>query len=266
MGDVNRGGTMTDRHDPNEPWDDYGPGGSANGPSSGGGRLGWLWALVAVLGLTLLVAWLASRFPGALDDEDDRISLVRLGAILVVIAACVVGLRRVRIGTAAKQLLAWVAVGFVLVLLYSFRGELGMVKDRMAAEFLPQDGMVTQAGDVVFRRGADRHFHIEAMIDGVPVRFMVDTGASDVVLTPRDARRIGIPAGELTFNRVYSTANGRVTGAPVRLGEIRVGSIRLRDVRASVNGADMSESLLGMSFLDRLAGYEVRGDRLILRP
>lgn len=228
--------------------------------------MGWLWAVIAVLSLTLLVAWLASRFPGTLDDDDNQLSLVRLGAILVIVAAGVMSMRRVQIGTAAKQMLAWVAIGFVLVLLYSFRGELGMVKDRMAAEILPHDGTVTQTGDVVFRRGDNRHFNIEAMVNGVPIRFMVDTGASDVVLTPRDARRIGFTAGELTFNRVYSTANGQVTGAPVRLNVMQVGSIRLRNIRASVNGADMSQSLLGMSFLDRLNGYEVQGDRLILRP
>lgn len=262
------GEPMTDRHDPRAPWDDFGPGGTPGGPNGprGGHRMGWLWALAATLALTVLVGWLASLYPGALDDDDSQIRLVRLGALLVLVCAGVVGMRRVDLGTAAKQALAWVAIGFGLVLLYSFRDELGMVRDRVAAEVLPHEGAVGSTGEVVFRRGDDRHFHVEAVVDGVPLRFMVDTGASDVVLSPRDARRIGIAPGSLTFNRIYSTANGRVTGAPVRLAELRVGPIRLRDLRASVNGADMAQSLLGMSFLDRLGGYEVRGDRLILRP
>ena len=65
---------------------------------------------------------------------------------------------------------------------------------------------------------------------------------------------------------MYRTANGTVTGAPVRLDEVRLGTIVLRDVRASVNGAAMNRSLLGMSFLGRLGGYQVTGDRMTLTP
>ena len=94
----------------------------------------------------------------------------------------------------------------------------------------------------------------------------MDTGASDIVLSPADAARAGFERSELAFNRQYQTANGIGWGAPVVLRSIEAGAIRFRGVAASVNDAPMSESLLGMSFLDRLAGFEVRGDSLILRP
>jgi len=105
---------------------------------------------------------------------------------------------------------------------------------------------------------------VEALVDGEPVRFLVDTGASDVVLSPADARRIGFDPAQMSFTRTYNTANGLVQGAPVRLGAVEVGPIRIEDVRASVNGADMRRSLLGMSFLSRLGGYEVSEDALTL--
>ena len=98
------------------------------------------------------------------------------------------------------------------------------------------------------------------------IRFLVDTGASEVVLSPRDAERLGFDLKSLNFNRIYQTANGTVTGAPVRLEEIRIGPIVVSDVRASVNGAEMKRSLLGMSFLGRLGGYRVNGDVLTLSP
>ena len=94
---------------------------------------------------------------------------------------------------------------------------------------------------------------------------MVDAGASNVVLSPADARRLGFDLARLSFHQVFRTANGMVRGAPVTLAEIRIGPIELHNVRASVNGADLSQSLLGMSFLDRLAGYSVENGTLTLR-
>ncbi len=85
------------------------------------------------------------------------------------------------------------------------------------------------------------------------------------MLSPADARRLGFDLGRLAFTEYYATANGTVRGAPIRLDEIVVGPIRLTNLRASVNEAAMDTSLLGMSFLNRLDSYEVRGDTLTLR-
>ena len=103
------------------------------------------------------------------------------------------------------------------------------------------------------------------MANGVPIRFLIDTGASDIVLNPSDARRLGFDASNLRFSRQYETANGMVRGAPVTLRELRVGQLHLFDVEASVNEAPLEVSLLGMSFLNELSGYEVARGRLILR-
>ncbi|HSE74455.1 MAG TPA: TIGR02281 family clan AA aspartic protease, partial [Dongiaceae bacterium] len=93
-----------------------------------------------------------------------------------------------------------------------------------------------------------------------------DTGATDIVLAPRDARRIGIDPDSLEFNRFAETANGTVRGAAIRLDSLEVGPITLNQVPATVNGADMSESLLGMAFLSRLHGWRVEGGELTLVP
>ena len=109
------------------------------------------------------------------------------------------------------------------------------------------------------------HYVIDAMVNGAPVTFLVDTGASEIVLTLDDARRIGLEPRTLAFTQRFSTANGEVRGAPVVLREIRIGQFRLLDVSASVNEAPLPLSLLGMSFLEQLNGYEVDRGRLILR-
>jgi len=118
---------------------------------------------------------------------------------------------------------------------------------------------------MVLSARADGQFVVEARVNGQPVRFMVDTGASDLMLSPADAARLGFDLDTLAYTHPYQTANGRVYGAPVRLGEVAVGPIVLRNVKASVNGAPLDHSLLGMSFLGRLGGFSVDGSRLTLR-
>jgi clan AA aspartic protease (TIGR02281 family) len=119
--------------------------------------------------------------------------------------------------------------------------------------------------EYVVEAGPGGHYLVEALVNGAPVTFLVDTGASDVVLILDDARRIGLEPRALAFTQRFSTANGEVRGAPVVLREIRIGQLYLYDVTASVNEAPLEVSLLGMSFLEQLSGYQVERGRLILR-
>jgi clan AA aspartic protease (TIGR02281 family) len=122
-------------------------------------------------------------------------------------------------------------------------------------------------GDVeqMIEAGPHGHFLVEAVVNGVPIDFMVDTGASHIVLTQKDARKLGLTPASLQFTQEFRTANGTVRAAPVELRELRIGQFRLFDLEASVNGGPLPISLLGMSFLQRLSSYEVARGRLILR-
>ncbi|MCP5368670.1 MAG: TIGR02281 family clan AA aspartic protease [Hyphomicrobiales bacterium] len=222
----------------------------------------WLALLGGVVALTVFLAW---RFPDALAAGGGGGRLVYLVALLALVSAGIMGMRRIRLGPALRNAAIWVAIGLVALLAYSFRDEFRFVTDRLTGELLPHAAQQTGARELQVRRGADGHFHLEARVDGVPVRFLVDTGASDVTISPTDARRLGLDPAGLAYTRFYATANGGVRGAPVRLAEVAVGPLRLTDVPATVNEAEMAGSLLGMGFLDRLRGYEVRGDTLVLR-
>lgn len=231
----------------------------------GAGPNRWVWFLVVAVGLTGLVVWLIDRYPGTLDSRDAMINLTRYGAILVLVASGILAGRTLNVKTAVRDIAIWVAILAGLVAIYGFRHEFEVLGLRIAGELEPTRGNETGDGEILYRRSADGHFYIDAAVNGRTVRFLVDTGASDIVLSPADAARIGFERSELVFNRQYQTANGIGRGAPVTLRSIETGTVRFRDVAASVNDAPMSESLLGMSFLDRLSGYEVRGDSLILR-
>lgn len=117
----------------------------------------------------------------------------------------------------------------------------------------------------VIEAGPNGHYVIEVMVNGMPITFLIDTGASEVVLNLADARRVGFEPRTLRYTQRFETANGEVRGAPVTLRELRIGQLQLYDLEASVNEGPLSVSLLGMSFLQRLTSYEVRDGRLVLR-
>ena len=99
----------------------------------------------------------------------------------------------------------------------------------------------------------------------MPVRFLVDTGASELVLSLADAARVGIDPASSAFVGRARTANGMVATAPVRLGRVEFGGFSDSGVPASVGGGELDVSLLGMSYLDRFASIEIEGDRMTLR-
>ncbi len=231
---------------------------------AGKGKGLWLWLVVAGLALSVLILWLVTSFPDALRNDNGQVSLVYQVMLLVFIGSAMIVRWRAKPGQALRYAAIWLGLGAVLFLGYAFKDEAGNLKNRVMAELMPSRGAVA-GGSISFRAQEGGHFIIEALVDGTPVRFLLDTGASDVVLSPRDAERLGFDLSTLTYNRIYRTANGTVSGAPVRLGSVAIGPVLLRDVRASVNGAEIGQSLLGMSFLQRLGGYSVSGDRLTLR-
>jgi len=85
--------------------------------------------------------------------------------------------------------------------------------------------MTTGPNSIVFRAANDGHFHVDAVVDGKSIEMLVDTGATTVSLSRRDAARIGIDLTRLVYNRRVMTANGPAMSAPVTLRELRVGPI-----------------------------------------
>jgi len=226
---------------------------------------GWILWLALLLGIGALVAFLLWRFPDAIYDERDQVHLVRLLLVLVLVASSILAGRRLRLRGVAKAAALWAGVIVVLALGLTYRGEIGAIGERVLGEFLPHRGTTLSENEIRFPASADGHFRIEARVDGTPIRFLVDTGASRIVLSPADAQRIGFDPASLQFTGFAETANGTVRTAPVRLGSIEIGPIRLHDIPASVNQAEMRGSLLGMSFLERLNSFEIRDGTLILR-
>jgi len=117
----------------------------------------------------------------------------------------------------------------------------------------------------VYRRARDGHFYVDAEVNGARIRFLIDTGATFVALSPEDARSAGLRIFESDYTARTTTANGVTRVAPVTLRQVELEQMQLFDVRAVVLERPMPVSLLGMSFLSRLQSYETRNDELVLR-
>jgi aspartyl protease family protein len=228
------------------------------GKRRGGG--GWLIVLVLLAGAGL-AAWLWTYLPEGAEKRFVYLCLL----LAFVTGSLLWGLRRAPLSRSLRHAAIWLVLGGVLFVGYSFRDEVLYVVDRVQGDLTPERGYGATEREISFRAGPGGHYTVEAMVDGVPVVFLVDTGASEVVLTLEDARRLGFDPGKMTFSRTYQTANGTVRGAPVMLQKLAIGPIVVENVRASVNSAPMEGSLLGMTFLSRIGGYSVSGDVLTLQ-
>jgi aspartyl protease family protein len=232
-------------------------------PRRGPSRL-ILW--LATLGVVGLGVWgLYGMFPGRITTTEDWGYLARGVAVLGLVLASVIGARRMKLKDAARNLAIWIGVFGVVVLGVAYRGPLGAVAMRVRSELIP--GYAAPAGDhaMALSEDADGSFHVVGRVNGQPVNFLVDTGASDIVLSPADASRLGIDPATLRFTRPYETANGIGQGAAYTAASLEVGKIRLSNVAMSINQAPMSTSLLGMTFLKRIDSFEIKDGQLILK-
>jgi aspartyl protease family protein len=203
-------------------------------------------------------------------DSDQLVHLLYLTLLLAFVAAGL-GYRRGRMGAALGQLAVWAVVAVGLVAVYAYRDPILRFAQPVLAELDPSRAVEVVSTDgereLVIRRGPDGHFQVEAEVNGVPVRFLVDTGASTTVLSLQDAERSGIETELLEFNRPVQTANGIAHYARARLRSLEIGPFRLTDVPVGVMpGEAMNISLLGMSALDRFASWRIEGNQMVLVP
>jgi aspartyl protease family protein len=205
-------------------------------------------------------------------STTDFSRLATLLAILVFVGIGVI-VRSMRASEVIQAILFWTMAIVVLVGLYGFRDELGIVGGRIVGALVPGTPIAgrlsgeTDPNSVVILRNGGGHFGVRAEIDNEPMSLLVDTGATFVTLTPDDAAEIGIDPSTLDYVVPIQTANGTIRAASIRLERISIGPIERENIPALVapRGA-LDESLLGLSFLDKLGGYSISGDRLVLHP
>ncbi|WP_339106960.1 TIGR02281 family clan AA aspartic protease [Thioclava sp. GXIMD4216] len=187
---------------------------------------------------------------------DDIGQLVYLVLLLTVVGGYVMFDFRRNLSRRLQQLAIWALI-FLGVL-----AAVGLWAD-IRSTVLPSQKVVAE-NRIEVPKAPDGHFYLTAKVNGKPIRFIVDTGATTIALSREDARKAGINTSDMAFIGRASTANGMIRTAPVRLATMDLGPIHDTNVPASVNAAEMDGSLLGMTYLSKFARIELSADKLIL--
>lgn len=187
-------------------------------------------------------------------DYGNLAYLVLLGAVVVFWFFVQ---NRQSLGKTAQQALVW---GLI------FLGVIAAVGlwDDIRNTVRPAQAVFADQGRVEVPRAPDGHYYLTLDLNGNPVEFVIDTGATNVVLSRDDAARAGIDPEGLNYVGRAMTANGEVRTAPVRLDRVSMGPIVDENVRAWVNEGDMPMSLLGMDYLQRWSRIEIARGALVL--
>ncbi|MBK0326863.1 TIGR02281 family clan AA aspartic protease [Rhodobacteraceae bacterium F11138] len=184
-------------------------------------------------------------------------NLIYLVLLLAMVLTWYMAQNRKSLGKTVQQALAW---GLIFVGIIAAIG----VWDDIRQTLRPSQSMISATGQVEVPRANDGHYYLTLQLDGEPVDFLIDTGASEMVLSHSDAQRVGVDLEGLAYVGRANTANGIVKTAPITLNRVELGHVQDRDVRAWVNQGEMEQSLLGMSYLRRWERIEITGDALVL--
>ena len=232
------------------------------------GRFFWIAVVVLVGGLIVLVMANSSGQVLGLDTDSFG-NLVYLGALGALVASGILASGQ-RFGQTVRLLAMWLLVILVFMAGYEYRYELQDVASRVSGGIIPGSPLSVTDGDgraiVTLRQRVDGHFEADVDVNGETVRAIVDTGATSTVLSAADAERAGFDPSALIFNIPVSTANGTANAARIVADEVAVGGIVRKDLPLLVaESGRLDQSLLGMNFIGTLSGFDVRGDRLVLR-
>lgn len=190
-------------------------------------------------------------------NSDDIGQLIYLVLLLLVVGSWVFVQNRQSLGKTAQQLMIWALIFLGVIAAYG-------LWDDIRTTVVPQQAVLSDDGQIRVPRARDGHYYLTLQVNDQPVEFLVDTGASDMVLNADTAERLGIDPSALSYFGRAMTANGEVRTARVTLDTVALGPITDRDVSAWVNEGALAQSLLGMGYLQRFSGFEIRNNELIL--
>jgi aspartyl protease family protein len=231
-------------------------------------RFFWIGIAILAVGLIVLVATGSGGQVLGLDTDSFG-NLVYLAVLGALVASGILASGQ-RFGQTVRTLAVWLLVVLVFMAGYEYRYELQDVASRVSGGIIPGSPLSITDGDgraiVTLQKRMDGHFDANVSINGRSIHAIVDTGATTTVLTESDAESVGFDPQALVFNIPISTATGTTTAARVVADEVAVGGIVRKNMPLLVaEDSRLGQSLLGMNFIGSLSGFDVRGDRLVLR-
>ncbi len=230
----------------------------------------FFWIFIGIMGL-VLIALIASGDTGkTLGFESNQFAAFSVMALWAVLIGSGVFSRGIKFGDTLKQMAVWVVIILLLMSGYVFRYDMQDMASRLTGGLVPGSPISTTNDEgrteVTLIRSENGHFEANAGVNGKSVRFLVDTGATAIVLSASDAELAGINIEALSFTVITQTANGTGRSARAKIETLYLGGIERKNLTVLVaEPGKLDQSLLGQQFLESLASYEKRGDRLTLR-
>ncbi len=196
---------------------------------------------------------------------EDGPSLI-WGVVCVVLLISSLAARRLPLGYLAKAGLAWVAIFAALFAIFSFRFEFITIWDRVKADISGTAGQSISGEAIELRRQDDGHYWLQVDVNGKPVRFMIDSGATTTAINANTASETGVEVNANGYPIILSTANGRVAAKRGIVRSLTVGPHSIENHQVVVSESFGDVNVLGMNFLDSMKSWKVEANMMVLQP
>jgi aspartyl protease family protein len=195
---------------------------------------------------------------------EDGPSLI-WGVVCILLLLSSLAARRLPLGYIAKAAFAWIAIFAALFAIFSFRFEFKAVWERVKADISGTAGQSVRGDEITIRRQDDGHYWLQLDVNGKPVRFMIDSGATTTAVNANTARETGIEVDTTGYPVFLNTANGRVTAQRGVILSLKIGSRELGQHDVVVSESFGDTNVLGMNFLDSMQSWKVEGNVMTLK-
>ena len=187
------------------------------------------------------------------------------GVVCIVLLMSSLAARRLPLGYVAKAAFAWIAIFAALFAIFSFRFEFRAVWERVKADISGTAGQSVNGEEITIRRQDDGHYWLQLDVNGKPVRFMIDSGATTTAVNGNTARETGIQVDTNGYPVFLDTANGRVTAQRGIIRSLKIGTREVGQHNVVVSESFGDTNVLGMNFLDSMQSWKVEANVMTLK-
>ena len=187
------------------------------------------------------------------------------GVVCILLLLSSLAARRLPLGYVAKAAFAWIAIFAALFAIFSFRFEFKAVWERVKADISGTAGQNVSGGEIAIRRQDDGHYWLQLDVNGKPVRFMIDSGATTTAVNANTARETGIEVDANGYPVFLNTANGSVAAQRGVILSLKIGTRELGQHDVVVSESFGDTNVLGMNFLDSMRSWTVERNVMTLK-
>ena len=195
---------------------------------------------------------------------EDGPSLI-WGVVCIVLLMSSLAARRLSLGYVAKAAFAWIAIFAALFAIFTFRFEFKAVWERVKADISGTAGQSVSGNEITIRRQDDGHYWLQVDVNGKPVRFMIDSGATTTAVNASTARETGIEVDTDGYPVFLNTANGSVAAQRGIIQSLKIGTHEIGQHNVVVSESFGDTNVLGMNFLDSMQSWKVEGNVMTLK-